>query len=76
MFFNTGHRHQSGYLAVMGGSNSMASLSSNLLALCATDISAEPQNVWKTVTFDWTRDGHSLSTSPSFHIGNTNIQKL
>ncbi len=60
-------RHErTGYLAVSGGSNILASLSSNLLASCATDLRAQRQNVWREVTFDWTKDGHSLSTTGSF----------
>jgi hypothetical protein len=70
-------RHErSAYLAVSGGSNILASLSSNLLASCATDLRAQRQNVWREVTFDWTKDGHSLSTTGSFPSGKTNIQKL
>ena len=70
-------RHErSGYLAVSSGSNVLASLSSNLAANCATDFRAQRQNVWRAVTFDWTKDGHSLSTTGSFQSGKTNIQKL
>jgi hypothetical protein len=76
MLFCLPRRERSAYLAVSGGSNILASLSSNLLAGCATDMRAQRQNVWREVTFDWTKDGHSLSTTGSFPLGKTNIQKL
>jgi hypothetical protein len=70
-------RHDRGpYLAVSGGSNMLASLSSNIAANCATDFRAQRQNVWQAVTFEWTKDGHSLSTTDSFLSGKTNLQKL
>jgi hypothetical protein len=67
---------RTGYLAVSGSSNILASLSSNLLASCATDLRSQRQNVWREVTFEWTKDRHSLSTTGSFPPGKTNIQKL
>jgi hypothetical protein len=75
-FFCLPRPERSAYLAVSGGSNILASLSSNLLASCATDLRAQRQNVWKEVTFEWTKDRHSLSTIGSFPLGKTNIQKL
>jgi hypothetical protein len=70
-------RHESRtYLAVSGGSNLLASLSSNLAANCATDLRDQRQNVWREATFDWTKDGRSLSTTGSFQTGKTNLQKF
>ncbi len=78
--FCTGRHYQTGYLAFSGGSNVMASLSSNLLEFCATDTQSGRMNRWvmpaAKATFDWTRDGNSLSTTGSFPLWKTNIQKL
>jgi hypothetical protein len=71
-----GRQEKSAYLAVATGSNAMAGLSSNLLALCATDSHHHRENVWSAVTFDWTKDGGSLSTIGSYPDGKTNIHKL
>lgn len=76
LFSGMERRPKPGYLAVASGSNALASLSSNLLALCATDLSAQRQNVWAAMTFDWTKAGYSHSTISSFPSGNTNVQKL
>lgn len=70
-------RHgQATFLAVSGGSNILASLSSNIAENCATDLRDQRQNVWRAVTFDWTKEGRSLSTTGSFQSVRTNIQKL
>jgi hypothetical protein len=75
LLYNGRHEKRS-YLAVAGGSNVLASLSSNLLAECATDLRGQRQNVWTAVTFDWTKDANSPSTTGSFPFGKTNLQKL
>ena len=72
MLLNMGHQEKSAYFAVATGSNALASLSSNLLVLCSTDTREQTQNVWNAVTFDWTKDSHSLSTRGSFSAANTN----
>ena len=71
MVLNMNHQEKSAYFAVATGSNALASLSSNLLVLCSTDTREQRQNVWK-MTFDWTKDAHSLSTMGSFPAANTN----
>jgi len=71
MLLGTGRQQKSAYFAVASGSNALASLSSNLLVLCATDMREQRQNVWTAVTFDWTKDARSLSTI-GFPAGNTN----
>jgi hypothetical protein len=76
MLLYSGHHPKQAYLAVAGGSNVLASLSSNLLAECATDMRGQRQNVWTAVTFDWTKEGSSPSTMGSFPFGKTNLQKL
>jgi len=73
-FFFLPRREQAGYLAVSGSSNMLACLSSNLIASCASDLNREGENVWSVVTFDWTKNG--VSTTPSFPLVKTNIQKL
>ncbi|HEX3800304.1 MAG TPA: hypothetical protein VH413_16535 [Verrucomicrobiae bacterium] len=70
-------RHErTAYLAVSGDSNILASLSSNIITACSTDLRGQRQNVWREVTFDWTKPAHTLSTTGSFPLGKTNIQKL
>jgi len=59
----------------------MASGSSNMLASIsrpygASDTRCQEWNVWGVVTFDWTKGGSSLSTTGSFPLLKTNIQKL
>src|SRR5580692_481780 len=61
-FFSMTPHEKAGYLAVSGGSNVLASLSSNLLGFCATNTRCVQVNVAEmpdsAVTFDWTRGGH------------------
>jgi hypothetical protein len=76
MLLGEGRHQKQGYLAISGGSNVLASLSSNLLTYCATDMRAQHQNVWTAVTFEWTKGGNSPSTTGSFLSGKTNLQKL
>jgi len=86
MLFCVGRRDQASYLAVSGGSNVLASLSSNLLAFCVTDTLGEGLNTWSMPapkvtkaakpTFEWTKTGHFLSTTDSFPLWKTNLQKL
>jgi hypothetical protein len=72
MVLSMGRQEKSAYFAVASGSNALASLSSNLLVVCATDTREQRQNVWTAATFDWTKDARSMSTRGSFPAGNTN----
>lgn len=61
--------------------HSMASGSSNMLASISrpygmSDMRCQEWNIWGAVTFDWTKGGSSLSTTGSFPLLKTNIQKL
>ena len=87
MVFCVGRREQTSYLAVTSGSNVLAGLSADLLAFCAADTLGERLNncvmpvskltpVSSKPTFEWTRSGHFLSTTDSFPIWKTNLQKL
>ena len=73
-------RENTGYLAVSGGSNALASLSANLLDFCATNTRSVQCNVAEMpdsrITFEWTSNVHSLSTTGSFLSWKTNLQKL
>jgi hypothetical protein len=68
------------YLAISGGSNAMAGLSASLRDFCATNTRAERMNNLAVpasmTTFDWTKTGHSLSTTDSFSSWRTNVHKL
>ena len=76
MWFGSTRQEKTAYLAVAGGSNVLASLSSNLLTLCATDFREQRENLWMKASFDWTNVGHSPSTTGSFPSWNTNVHKL
>ena len=71
---------KAGYLAVSGDSNVLAGLAANMQGFCATNTRSERQNNWampaSLTTFDWTKAGHSLSTTDSFPSWKTNIEKL
>jgi hypothetical protein len=56
----------------------MASGASNMLASIygIRDTRCQEWNVWGAVTFDWTKGGSSMSTTGSFPLLKTNIQKL
>ncbi|HZQ46042.1 MAG TPA: hypothetical protein VFC07_03440 [Verrucomicrobiae bacterium] len=56
-----------------GGSNLLASISR---PYGTSDKRCQEWNVLKAVTFDWTKGGSSLSTTGSFPLLKTNIQKL
>jgi hypothetical protein len=63
---------KSGYIAVVpANSNMLASLS-----LYYKPDTADKENVWSVATFDWTKGSRSLSTTGSFPLWKTNIQKL
>jgi hypothetical protein len=63
---------KSSYLTVVpAGSNMLASLS-----LYYHPETSDKENVWSAATFDWTKGGRSLSTTGSFPLWKTNIQKL
>jgi hypothetical protein len=66
LFLGLERQGRSGYLAVASGSNVLAGLSSNMLALCATDMRAQHENDWTAVTFDWTKTSRYLSTTDPF----------
>ncbi len=59
-----------------GGSNSMASLQSNLVRYTPPQRDFERQNVWSEVTFEWTKGVASSTSKDSFADGKTNTQKL
>ena len=66
---------QSGLSQAMGtgSSNILASIS---LPYGTSDTRCQEWNVWRVVTFDWTKGGTSLSTTGSFPLFKTNIQKM
>lgn len=76
MLLGIGRQNKTGYLAVAGGSNVLASLSSNMLALCATDMRDQHENVLSAVNFDWTKTAHYLTTTGSLQSLKTNVHKL
>lgn len=65
-----------GVIFARGNSNELASLTSNLLASCAAEALGGRENLWREVTFEWTKGGNSASTTGYFPVGKTNIQKL
>ena len=79
-FFSLAPHDKPDYLAVSSGSNVLASLSSNLLGFCATNTRSVELNVAEmpaaAITFDWTKGVRSLSTTGSFPLWKTNVQKL
>jgi len=48
---------------------------SDAAVYCAMDTSSR-ENVWTVATFDWTKGANYLSTTGSFPMWKTNIQKL
>jgi hypothetical protein len=78
--FSLAPHEKVGYLAVSGGPNALASLSSNLLGFCATNTRCMQVNTAampdSAITFEWTSDAPSLSTSGSFPVWKTNLHKL
>lgn len=67
------------YLAASGASNMLASLSlpsQERLPYHAQDPRYQEWNTWSVATFDWTTGVRSLSTTGSFPLWKTNIQKL
>ena len=80
MLFGLGRQGKTGYLTAAGGSNVLANWSPNLLACCATETVSLRLNIWpvpaSVATFDWTKTGHSLTTTDSFHWWNTNVPKF
>ena len=76
MFLKGSHTGLSDDLGLSSSSNQVASLKSNLVSFTPTEKDFERQNVWSAVTFEWTSAGSSTTTSGSFAVGKTNIQKL
>jgi hypothetical protein len=87
VFVSLARHDQAGFLAVSAHSNFLASVSlsnQNFLPYYAEDRRDQRRNVWSRQTsiaradssFDWTKPGSSLSTTGSFPIGKTNLQKF
>jgi hypothetical protein len=65
-----------GAIFLTANSNQLAELTSNLLAGSAGEALGGRENLWREVTFEWTKGANSASTTGSFPVGKTNIQKL
>src|SRR5689334_16719758 len=71
--FSMARRGELNHGMTPGGSNMLASISQ---PYGLVDTRCQQWNVWEAVTFDWTRGGSSLSTTGSFPLLKTNMQKL
>jgi hypothetical protein len=65
-----------GRFPVASGSNLLAGFSSNLAVMAAGESGPERENLWSSITFEWTKAARSVSTMDSFPLWKTNIQKL
>jgi hypothetical protein len=70
------HQGRDGAFLIGGNSNELAGLTSNLVSGCGLLEPGAQENLWREVTFEWTKPLYSASSNDSFPVGKTNIEKL